>query len=315
MYDPSERNDTKSSSASPSTTPPRSVYDQAVTSPSNAGATPPSDSLSSSRPSPPSAAWLIPLDQIDADHERNDRITLPADELDQLANSIRAHGMINPVRLRTKADRFEMVAGFRRLEAARLIGMSAIPATIVNRTHEQDPGTRLAENLVRSNLSPVEEARAVDRVVNETSDQPEQVATRLNRTTAWVRHRIALAHYPDQILEALHIRSISIAVADELAAVTDAAVRDSFLDAAVRNGVNAATARLWRMHANAGSADPSTHNTQPPGPQHVGPPPTMLKECFGCGVPTDVTQLSYVTFCGPCIEHLGQATKTAAGQS
>lgn len=278
-----------------------------TTSPSSDSPAAPSSSTHGGSPSQSSTFRLLPLDQVEAHHDRNDRFALDAEQLRELADSLRAHGLINPISVAKHNDGYRLVAGYRRLEAARLIGWTRIPALILDTHKDADPGLRLAENLVRSALSPVEEARAIQKVAEQDDHTPEQIATRLNRSRDWVVHRMALANYPEEILDALHLRQIKLGVADELALVRDTLQRSALLRAAIDNGCTARTAGLWRAHANAYIGDTTTSPTQAPGPAVAGPPPTVHKQCFACDQPFDITTLSYLTVCSDCLRQLEQS--------
>lgn len=278
-----------------------------TTSPSNSSPEAPSSCTAGTRPPPSSTLRDLPLDLIDADYDQNDRFALDANQLRELADSIRAVGLINPIRVAQHGDRFDLQVGYRRLEAFRLIGRQNIPA-LVTTTDEAPPATlRLAENLIRADLTPVEEARTVARLLEQTHHTTEQMATLLNRSPAWIQHRIDLANYPEEILDALHLRQIKLGVADELALVRDPAQRSALLRAAADNGCTARTAALWRAHANAYIGNSTATPTQAPGPPVTGPPPTVHKQCFACQQPFDITTLSYITVCADCLATLEQA--------
>jgi len=250
----------------------------------------------------------LPLDLIDADHQDNDRFALDPDALRELADSIRAVGLINPIAVAQHGDRFHLIAGYRRLEACRLIGLDPVPAVIRDTPPERHVSVRLAENLTRANLSPVEEARTLQRLIQQHHHPPEQLATTLNRSTNWIQHRLALANYPEPVLEALHRKAISLAVADELALVLDPAQCGALLAAAIDSGCTGRQAAAWRVHANAYTGESTTAPTQSTPPQVLGPPPVVTKACAACQRPTPLTRMSYVCLCGDCTAAILHAT-------
>jgi ParB family chromosome partitioning protein len=297
---------------SPSNSVPTSESTLATTSSSPATATPPSESAAG--PAGPNLETLqsVPLDLIDADDQNNDRLSLDPDQLGELANSIRAIGLVQPIRVRKNGQRFHLVAGFRRLAALKILGRQCAPAIVNPFQQAPDPTVRLAENLVRADLSPVEEAHAVQRAADELQHSPATLAARLNRSKQWVNHRLALATYPEPILHALHNRQVSLGVADELALVADPAQRTALLQAAIRNGCTTRQAQAWRTHANAYIGDSTAAPSQTSPPADPGPPPRLLKSCFACDREHDVTELSYVTICSACVARVADAKRAAA---
>ena len=266
---------------------------------------------SDSPPADDSASRLrleyIRLDEIDADHDDNDRIVLDADKLNELAHSIAHVGLINPITLQANGERYRLIAGFRRLEAVRLIGRVTIAARIVPTDQMVTAAARLAENLVRADLTPVEEARAVAALTEEFADDAQRIAARLNRSVNWVRHRQALANYPHDVLQALHTRAITLAVADEMALVVAPNQRSALLQAAIRNGCTARQALAWRTHANVDIGGSTSATTKPDQPLQAPAPTRVLKECIVCAQEHDITEMSYVALCRPCTAQLSNA--------
>lgn len=254
----------------------------------------------------------LPLALIDADHQHNDRFTMNPDDLRELADSIRAHGLLQPVRVRADAGRFQLIFGHRRFQAIKLLGRSTIPAIVDDVSDAPPDAQMLAENLDRADPSHVETACKVQRLLNADNQTPHSVAALLNRTLEWVNHRIALANYDPNILEALHRREIKLGVADELALIRDPAQQSALLQAAIANGATVRQAAMWRMHANAAIGDASTAPTQDAPPPVLGPPPTILKACWICEEQHDITEMSQVCVCAECVRNISsQQRKTA----
>ncbi len=257
---------------------------------------------------PPPGLQILKLESIVCDHKSNDRLALDRPKLEELANSIRAHGLLAPLVVAADGDTFTLIAGHRRHAALILIGAVSAPCVILDKSSKHTQGVRLAENLVRADLSPVEEARAIASLIEKRNQSPEDLSISINRSVGWIRHRLALANYPVELLEALHLKTISLAVADELALIRDADQRSALLSAAVQSGCTGRQAALWRAHANAMLADPTSRPTQPAGPDVIGPPPVVTKSCFVCDVAHPITSLSYLTVCPQCVALISAPT-------
>ena len=122
-------------------------------------------------------------------------------KLDELAKSIEASGMLQPLVVRTRAGGYELIAGERRLRAARRLGLSEVPIII----HETaDPNSlllALIENLQREDLSPIEEAAAFAELQEQFNLTQEQVAEKVGRSRSAVTNSLRLLSLPDPIKE------------------------------------------------------------------------------------------------------------------
>lgn len=128
----------------------------------------------------------IDVDQIKPSPEQMRR-QFPAEPLRELADSIRLHGLLQPVLVRRLTDGYELIAGERRWRAARLAGVERIPA-IVRRDAEPQESLLLGliENLQREDLDPIEEARGIKRLIEQFGLTHDDAATRLGK------HRVAV---------------------------------------------------------------------------------------------------------------------------
>ena len=295
------------SSASPKPSAPPSASSPATPSPSNDSPMEASDSSTSRRP--PSGLRLtpVPLDRIVDDTRANHRFDLDPAKLAELAASMKTDGLINPIRVTLDDQGWHVVAGCRRVAAARLLGWRHIDATFIPDDDGPTDSQRLAENLVRADLTPVEEAQAVAAAYDPLTCGIDALAARLNRSAYWIEHRLAIHKYPEPVLKALHLGDISIGVADELAQVASPDQLGLLLDAAGRSGCTRRQAQLWRSTANAAITDP-TANHAPAGAIPVaGPPPTVVKQCFSCERECDVTGMTYATVCPECTQAIRDA--------
>ncbi len=289
------------SSTSPNRTPPPSESAPATTSASSDSPTEPSDSNPSDPSSRPLTLINIGLDALHTADGENHRFDLDPTALGELAASLKADGLINPIRVRRRGDDYELVAGFRRVAAARSLGWRHISATLAAGDGADDESQRLAENLFRTDLTPVEQADAIKVYQARHGLTIDAMAARFSRTPAWIESRLAIAEYDERILRELHLGNISIGVADELAQIRSPDQMSALLDAAVHNGCTRRQAQLWRSSANATIDDPTGRAVAAPIMQDAGPPPTVHALCFSCENERNVTGMSYVKICGECM--------------
>jgi len=140
----------------------------------------------------------VALDLIDP-NPFQPRRAFPEDSLKELADSIRATGLVQPVLLRKLDARYQLIAGERRWRAAHLAGLSAIPALIRPITDEQALEQALTENLLREDLNPIEVAHAYQSLQDNFKLSHELIAERLGVSRTAVTNTVRLLRLPQQI--------------------------------------------------------------------------------------------------------------------
>jgi ParB family chromosome partitioning protein len=129
---------------------------------------------------------MIAVDQIRPSHQQV-RTRFDAEPLGELAESIRLHGVLQPLLVLRLPDGYELIAGERRWRAARLAGLSAVPAVVRSGSAEQEQLVLgLIENLQRTDLDPIEEARGLRRLIDEFGLTHEEIGQRLGK------HRVSV---------------------------------------------------------------------------------------------------------------------------
>jgi ParB family transcriptional regulator, chromosome partitioning protein len=155
------------------------------------------------------SAQEIPIDSIDPNpYQTRRRINEAA--LEELAESIRASGVVQPVVLRPTANgRFQLVAGERRWHASRRAGKTTIPAVVRQISNEQAMEITIIENLQREDLNPMEQARAFERLSREFTLTQEQMASRTGKDRASIANFIRLLKLPDDVQNSLEAGALS----------------------------------------------------------------------------------------------------------
>ncbi len=144
------------------------------------------------------------------------RKNFDGEALSQLADSIAANGILQPILVRETGDRYTIIAGERRYRAARLAGLTEIPALVLEADDESAAKYALIENLQREDLNPYEEAAAIRKLMYEFSLSQEQVASSIGRSRSAVANALrlldlpeeAVAHLIDGTLSAGHARTL-----------------------------------------------------------------------------------------------------------
>jgi len=146
-----------------------------------------------------------------------------AQELAALTDSIRKHGVLQPIIVRPIRDRYEVVAGERRWHAAEAAGFQAIPAVVRQMTDQEALELALVENLQRADLNPLERARAYKRLIDEFHLTQDQIAERVGKSQPSVANALRLLHLPSNIQVSLEAGRISEGHARALLGVGDLA--------------------------------------------------------------------------------------------
>jgi ParB family chromosome partitioning protein len=172
-------------------------------------------------------AGLIPINAIRASL-RPARSESRPELLEELADSIKATGLIQPLIVRPVAGfphQFEVVAGERRLKAAQLAGLTEVPAIIRDFSEQESLAISLIENIQREELSPADEARALHRLIEEFGLTHEQVAHAIGRSRAAVSNLLRLLDLPAEVTTMLETQTISMGHARALLGLADEAER------------------------------------------------------------------------------------------
>ena len=141
----------------------------------------------------------IPIDDIDRNPFQT-RTHVDEQELAELAASIAANGVVQPILVRPQADgRFQLIAGERRWRASRLAGKKTIPAILRQVSDEQAMEITIVENLQRADLNPMEQARAFERLSREFHMTQEQMATRTGKDRVSVSNFMRLLKLPESV--------------------------------------------------------------------------------------------------------------------
>ncbi len=171
-----------------------------------------------------SALKQVPVEQLRRG-QYQPRIDMRQESLAELADSIRSQGIVQPIVVRAvPADgvvRYEIIAGERRWRAAQLAGLEAVPAIVRDIEDEDAIAMALIENIQRENLNPLEESRALSRLIDEFDLTHAEAATAVGRSRASVTNLLRLQELTDKVKALVEDRSIDMGHARALLAVQD----------------------------------------------------------------------------------------------
>ena len=119
--------------------------------------------------------------------------------LQELAESIKEHGIIQPIVVRKKEKKYEIIAGERRFRAAKLAGLKEIPAIVKEMTEQQMMEVAILENLQREDLTPIEEAEAYSNLIENLNFTQDMLAKRLGKSRPHIANHIRLLQLPEDV--------------------------------------------------------------------------------------------------------------------
>jgi ParB family chromosome partitioning protein len=177
---------------------------------------------------------IVPLDHIETNPEQP-RLAFNPETLNELAASIREHGVLQPILVRPIGpNQYQLIAGERRWRASSLAGLDTIPALIEEIDDDTALEVAIIENLQREDISPLDEAALYDRMVTEHGYSIRKLADKLGKDKGYVENRLRLADAPDEVRELVSLRKDTLSHAYELMKVQDSKKRRRLADQVAR---------------------------------------------------------------------------------
>ena len=189
------------------------------------------------------------------------RVDMRQDSLEELAESIKAQGVVQPIVARPistggNTQRYEIIAGERRWRAAQIAGLTEIPTVIRDVPDESAIAMALIENIQRENLNPLEEARALDRLISEFDLTHAEAAKAVGRSRASVSNLLRLQELSEKVKPLLEDRKIEMGHARALLAISSPSQQFDAARQVVKKGMSVReTERLVKRLLNSGASN------------------------------------------------------------
>lgn len=151
---------------------------------------------------------FIEIDEI-APNESQPRKTFNKEKLEELARSIKTHGVIQPIVVRKQGSHYEVVAGERRWRAARIAGLSEVPCIVRELTDEQNMLVAIIENVQREDLNPIEEARGIRAMIEDYELTQDEVAKAVSKSRPYITNALRMLKLPDAVLDMVSAGKLS----------------------------------------------------------------------------------------------------------
>lgn len=249
----------------------------------------------------------IPLEKIQTGAHAL-RLEVENEDLDDLSASIRRIGVIVPLLVRPEGDSMVVIAGHRRLAAAARVGLEAVPCCVREDTDATGAEVSIAENLFRTDLTPVEQASAIKDILDQKIMDVPEVARMVHRSETWVHAQLAMLDWPSDVLEVIHNGKISVSAASNLAMVHDDNYRVFLLRNAVEQGATARTTAAWLQAWRAAMPAEQALEQPPVEGRQAVTPALPQAPCIVCNQMFRTDALAMVCVCTGCVNAIRGAS-------
>lgn len=235
---------------------------------------------------------------------QNIRSAITREYLDELSDSIRRVGVLQPLVVVKKNEKYEIVAGVRRFLASRQAGLLSVPCIVQDYDGLMVDLAKVHENLFREDVSPIDEARYYKMLVEKYQYDIHKIANMVSRSVPYVEGRLEILKFPEDVLVALDSVMVSLSVAREFAKIPDPERRKYFLDLAIQSGITAETARQWRYQFEIEKGSRAPVSLEPENPAGVSDPVPLRVVCQGCQQSVDINYSRVLYLCVKCHDEI-----------
>jgi len=238
------------------------------------------------------------------------RLEIDDSKVQDLAASIRRVGLINPIVVAPDGDKYVIIAGHHRYRAVELVGRGSIRCLVRSAEGTQVKEVAIADNLFRTDLSPIETASALKDMLDSGTMDPAELAKAMHRSVDWVWRQISLLNWPPDVLEVVHGGEISVSAASNLALIEDETYRAFLLRNAVDSGATARATAAWLQAWRAAKPADEAIQAEPVGGREPVLPALPQAPCLVCNTLSRTDALAYVLICPGCIAQISGAANS-----
>ena len=181
-------------------------------------------------------ALSVPIEKV-VPNPHQPRIQFSEEKLMELAQSIKEHGILQPLIVTRVGENFELIAGERRLQAAKIVGLAEVPVMLREAENQEKFELAIIENIQRHDLNPIEEARAYERLSKEFELSQESIAKKMGRSRSAIANTMRLLQLPVDIQRAVADDKISEGHAKALLAIENPEKQRALFDLIVQQGL------------------------------------------------------------------------------
>ena len=203
--------------------------------------------------------------------------------LENLAESIRTHGIVQPLLVRRRGEGFELIAGERRWRAAKLAGLARVPVLVKEVADENLLEIALIENIQRENLNPIEEAQAYKRLIENVGLTQEALATRVGRDRSYITNYLRLLKLPPDLQQLVVEGRLSTGHARTIVGLSHADVQRRLARQVIEDGLSVRATEILVQKASADRPARAPRISQPVDP-NIRAAETKLRRALGTQV-------------------------------
>lgn len=224
----------------------------------------------STNPTTVSEQRMVPIERIQ-ENPYQPRKSFDTEELTGLSESIKAHGLLQPLVVRPHGDRYQLVAGERRLRAAQAVGFTQVPVCVVNFNDQQVLEAALVENIQRADLNPIEKAVGFKEYLDRFSMTQEDLAAKLGLDRTTISNLIGLLDLTAEVQNAVRLKQITLGHAKVLKGIKDKGKQLELCRDIIAKGlsVHATEALLRQPKPESNGSTPSSSRPLPEKTAHV----------------------------------------------
>lgn len=202
-------------------------------------------------------------------------------ELRELSESIKAHGVLQPLLVRKQGDGFEIIAGERRYQAAKLAGLTEVPVTIKEADDQAVLEMALIENLQRSDLNPIEEAKGYKQLIKTSGMTQEALSKAVSKSRSTITNSLRLLDLPQQVQDFLYNGKLTAGHARAILAVPYEEARIKLAEKVVAEGLSVRATEKLAPLFSVGDAQKAP---RPVTPQSFKKAARILRQTFNTNV-------------------------------
>ncbi|RME47692.1 MAG: ParB/RepB/Spo0J family partition protein [Chloroflexi bacterium] len=231
----------------------------------------------------PAGLREVPIDRI-SPNPWQPRVDLARDQLQELADSIREHGLIQPLIVTATQEGYQLIAGERRWRAARLAGLDTVPVIVKEASDRAKLELALVENLQRTDLNPLEAAMAYNQLIQEFGLTHAEVAERVGKSRVTITKALRLLRLPDGVKQALVAGDISEGHADALVSLDNEQLQLQIVDRIRYEGLTVRQTEDLVRRLREGQPEPATQTTRREQDPYIQALESEFREALGTKV-------------------------------
>lgn len=254
---------------------------------------------------------MEPIQEIPCDSIRKQELQRQVSEkgIGELAVSIKTMGIIQPLIVAKDGNDLCLIAGQRRLMAAKMAGLATVPCIVIKADHEQALVTSITENIHRESLDPVTEAEMYRYLKVTLRKNHRQIAKMVSKSEAYVSQRINMLDWLPALVHAVKSGMIGFSVARELARVKEAEHCHYLLQLAVQDGANYRTVRFWVKEWEISKLPKTDREEEAPDDTREELERRILMDCWWCGESGPTSAMITFVMCPKCADQIKEAKK------